>query len=141
MSMEINLRITECRKKARMTKKEVAARLGIKYTTYCRMEEKAKRITNAEIEQIAEVLGADAHYILYGFEKPKENIFAPIEPVKLVLETPDKGSMPFEYPESPVTSYSESEFPCTSEERVMIRIYRGLPWEKKQIVRDFFNEL
>ena len=141
MSLEINKRIAECRKKANMTKKELAERLGIKYTTYCRMEKEAKRITVTEIERIAEVLGADVEYILYGTEKRFEDLFAPIEPTVLVAETPEKPKDPFEYPAKPIVSYNESEFNCSSEERAMIRKYRGFTWEKKQVVRDFFNNL
>lgn len=141
MGLEINKRITECRDKVNMSKRELAERLGLKYTTYCRMEEKAKRITNAEVERIAEAIGADPYYILYGTERPKENIFSPLEPKVIVVENPNRGAAPFEYPSKPVTEYTENEFSCSSEERAMIRKYRSLHWEKKREVRDFFNKL
>ena len=144
MGLEINMRITECRKKAKMSKKEVAARLGKKYTTYCRMEEKAKRLTNAELESIAEVLGADVNYILYGDKKIEEDIFVttgPLEPTVLWAKTSQEIVEQFDYTSNPKLSYSDDEFCCTSEERAMIRKYRGLSWEKKQTVRDFFNNL
>lgn len=134
MSLEVNKRITECRKKAKMTKKEVAERLGIKYTTYCRMEEKAKRLTIEEIRQIAEVLGADVNYIIYGTKT--EDLFAPLEPNSVIVETPTKGGvMPFSYDneeKQPVTRYKCGEFECSAEERAIILQYRNSSLQDRQ---------
>ncbi len=135
MSLEINKRITECRKKAKMTKKEVAQRLGIKYTTYCRMEKEAKRITHEEVERIAKVIGADVNYILYGYD------FTPLEPKIVTVETPTKGATPFDTPEVPVLKYKHGDFDCTAEEKALILKYRSLPFEEKQAVRRLIDGL
>lgn len=138
MSLEINKRITECRQNAKITKKEMAERLGIKYTTYCRMEKEAKRITIAEVEKIADVIGTDPEYILYGrtnysFAKPEPNI--------LVAESPNKDASPFDEPKSPVITYAPDDFVCSSEEKALITMFRNLSPEKKQSIRKYIDEL
>ncbi len=138
MDLEVNKRITECREKAKLTKKQVAERLGMKYTTYCRMEKEAKRITAQEAERIAEVLGVSAEYILYG---NKNYDFTPLEQKFLTVESPDKGRSPFAPPTPPVVKYTPDEFICSSEEKALITIFRTLSLNEKKEVRDFLDRL
>jgi transcriptional regulator with XRE-family HTH domain len=138
MGLEVNKRITECREKAKLSKKEVAERLGMKYTTYCRMEKEAKRITVQEAERIAEVLGADADYILYG----RQNYdFTPLEQRILTVESPDRGKSPFAPPTPPIVKYTPDEFICSSEEKALVTIFRSLNLDEKNEVRDFLDKL
>lgn len=138
MGLEVNKRITECREKAKLTKKQVAERLGVKYTTYCRTEKEAKRITVQEAERIAEVLGASADYILYG---NKNYDFTPLEQRVLTVESPDRGRSPFDPPTPPVVKYTPDEFICSSEEKALVTIFRSLNIDEKKEVRDFLDQL
>ena len=138
MGLEVNKRITECREKAKLSKKEVAERLGMKYTTYCRMEKEAKRITVQEAGRIAAVLGADANYILYG----RQNYdFTPLERKILTVESPNRDKSPFDAPSTPVVKYNPDEFICSSEEKALVTIFRSLGLEEKKEVRDFLDQL
>ena len=138
MGLEVNKRITECREKAKLTKKQVAERLGVKYTTYCRMEKEAKRITVQEAERIAQVLGVSADYILYG---NKNYDFTPLEQRVLTVESPDRGRSPFDPPTPPVVKYTPDEFICSSEEKALVTIFRSLNIDEKKEVRDFLDQL
>ena len=138
MGLEVNKRITECREKAKLTKKQVAERLGVKYTTYCRTEKEAKRITVQEAERIAEVLGVSADYILYG---NKNYDFTPLEQRVLTVESPDRGRSPFDPPTPPVVKYTPDEFICSSEEKALVTIFRSLNIDEKKEVRDFLDQL
>ena len=138
MGLEVNKRITECRENAKLSKKEVAERLGMKYTTYCRMEKEAKRITVEEAEEIAKVLNADAKYILYGRQTYD---FAPPERKVLTAESPDRGRSPFDAPSTPVVKYNPDEFICSSEEKALVTIFRSLNLDEKKEVRDFLDKL
>ncbi len=138
MGLEVNKRITECREKAKLTKKQVAERLGVKYTTYCRTEKEAKRISVEEAERIAEVLGASADYILYG---NKNYDFTPLERKVLTVESPDRGRSPFDPPTPPVVKYTPDEFICSSEEKALVTIFRSLSPDEKKNVRDFLDQL
>ncbi len=138
MGLEVNKRITECREKAKMSKKQVAELLGMKYTTYCRMEKEAKRIDVQEAERIAEVLGVSAEYILYG---NKNYDFTPLEQKILIAESPNRGKSPFDPPTPPVVKYTPNEFICSSEEKALITIFRTLNLNEKKEVRDFLDRL
>ncbi|MBQ4119691.1 MAG: helix-turn-helix domain-containing protein [Clostridia bacterium] len=138
MGLEVNKRITECRLKAKLTKKQVAERLGMKYTTYCRMEKEAKRIDVQEGERIAKVLGVSSEYILYG---NKNYDFTPLEQKILTVESPNRGKSPFDPPTPPVVKYTPDEFICSSEEKALITIFRTLSLDEKKEVRDFLDQL
>ena len=129
MGFDVNKRITECREKAKLSKKEVAERLGIKYTTYCRMEKEAKRISVEEAERVAEVLGADAKYILYGRQTYD---FSPSERKVLTFESPNRGRSPFDPPPTPVVKYHPNEFICSSEEKALVTFFRSISLEEKK---------
>ncbi len=138
MGLEVNKRITECREKAKITKTQMAERLGMKYTTYCRMEKEAKRITVEEAELIAKALGVSADYLLYG---PKNYDFTPIQPNILMAESPNKGMSPFDGPTPPVVKYNYNDFVCSSEEKALVTIYRTLSPEDKRSVQNFMDKL
>lgn len=138
MGLEVNRRITECRENAKLTKKQVAERLGIKYTTYCRMEKEAKRISVQEAECIAQVLGTTADYILYG---NKNYDFTPLDRNFLTVESPDRGRSPFDPPTPPVVKYTPDEFICSSEEKALVTIFRSLSLDEKKEVRDFLDRI
>ncbi len=137
MEFDINKRITDCRLKAKLTKKDMAERLGLKYTTYCRMETKAKRINFEEVKRIAEVLGVDPEYLYNG---PKNYNFRSTEPTILVAESPDRVVSPDE-PKPPAVNHPQNEFICSSEEKALVTIFRSLTAEEKRIVRDCLDEI
>lgn len=139
MDLEINKRITECRKKAGIKKTEMARLLNIKYTTYCNMENTGKRIKFEIIEHMAEIFGVDKNYLIYG-EKQQYD-FTPLEPKGVVVESPNRGTSPFETQELPVIKYSHGEFDCSSEEKALVLVYRSLPPQKKQMVRDLIDNI
>ena len=60
----INERITYYREKAGLTKRQMAEKMGLKYTTYCRIENEG-RIHNEYLKKFAKVLDVDEHFLLY----------------------------------------------------------------------------
>ncbi len=61
----INKRITYYREKAGYTKRQMAEKMGLKYTTYCRMENEGK-IFVENLKILADVLDVDERVLLYG---------------------------------------------------------------------------
>ncbi len=138
MGLEVNKRITECREKAKIKKKQVAEQIGMKYSTYCAMENKNKRFDLETLELIAKALDVSVDYLLYGH---KNYDFTPIEPSVLVAESPNKGKSPFDDPIPPVVKYNHKEFILSSEEKALITFFRNLSKDNKLAVREFIEEL
>lgn len=60
----INKRITYYRKQAGYTKRQMAEKMGLKYTTYCRIEDNSK-INSEQLKKLSETLCIDVRQILY----------------------------------------------------------------------------
>ncbi len=60
----INKRITYYRKQAGYTKRQMAEKMGLKYTTYCRIEDNSK-IHSEQLKKLSETLCIDVRQILY----------------------------------------------------------------------------
>ncbi len=139
MSFEINERITKYRKQKKMTKRALAATLGINYSTYCRMENEAKRIDPKTASNIAEILGVDPDLIIYG-EKPLD--FSPVQTPPLVAKDPNAENPFFTESVSVKHKYDTGgEFQISEEEKVIVTLFRNFDEEKKQKVRDLINEI
>ncbi len=60
----INKRITYYREKAGYTKRQMAEKMGLKYTTYCRLEDNSK-ISDQRLKMLSKVLEIDEKQLLY----------------------------------------------------------------------------
>ena len=78
MPNKINERIKMYRKKFNCSKKEMAHLLGLKYTTYCRMEEMGN-ISGEWLLKIAEVFSIDVRELLYD-KIPENKNWVPLPP-------------------------------------------------------------
>lgn len=75
----INERITYYREKAGLTKRQMAEKMGLKYTTYCWIENEG-RIHNEYLKKFAKVLDVDEHFLLYDdFLKEKSSYLEHLE--------------------------------------------------------------
>lgn len=78
---EVNARITEIRKQRKLSKKDIAERLNLNYSTYVRMESEGSINTDI-LKKLAEILEVDVRLILYGEVPKAEVIYLPAEPEK-----------------------------------------------------------
>lgn len=140
MSFEINERIKKYRQEKKMTKKAMAAALGMNNSTYCRMEAEAKRIDVETAIRIADILGVDRDLIIYG--KKQKLDFSPIEPTAMIFKDRNNEENPLlSQKVSVIHRYKVGEYEFTVEEKMLVDIFRDLSEEKKQKVRDLINSI
>jgi transcriptional regulator with XRE-family HTH domain len=68
---ELRLLLIERRKRAGLTQREVAQRLGWSQTTVSMIEKGSKRVTVVELVELAEVLGFSARAAVWRVEKAR----------------------------------------------------------------------
>lgn len=129
--LTINERIKKCRKEKKMSQKQVAAALGMNYTTYSQMEREAKNIPAQTVVNIAAVLKVDAALLLYG-ENPIEPDFP--EPDPLTVEDPDKVDF------TAILKYKTPEIEITHEEMTLVKIFRNSSEKQKKEIREFIKK-
>lgn len=66
----INKRITYYREKAGLNMRQMAEKMGLKYTTYCRLENNSK-ISDERLKMLSKILGVDEKQLLYEDDNSK----------------------------------------------------------------------
>ncbi len=69
---EVNERITKIRKQRKLSKRDIAKQLNIKYSTYVRTEAEGG-IKTYTLKRLAEILDVNVREILYGSDFKKED--------------------------------------------------------------------
>lgn len=64
MSMEINKKMRELRKDAKMTQQQVAQKLGIASTTYANYEQGTREPSLSVVSKLCKLYGISADYLL-----------------------------------------------------------------------------
>lgn len=130
MASKINKRLIIERKKKNCSKKEMAHLLGLKYTTYCRMEEKGN-ITGEWLLKISEILGIDVRVLLYD-EFPQNKDW---QPSTKQPDTPNKE------PEI-ILGYKYINQSVTVMENKFLELLRRLPLkEQQEIFNTAYNKI
>ncbi|MBQ4119610.1 MAG: helix-turn-helix transcriptional regulator [Clostridia bacterium] len=118
----INKRITYFREKAGLTKRQMAEKMGLKYTTYCRIENKGK-IYDKYLKKFSKILDVDEHLLLYDdFMEEKSKYLEHLE------EKYKQLSM-----QSSVVIVTDEK------EKRLINIFRKCRYDKKVAIMEFIH--
>ncbi len=118
----INKRITYYREKAGLNKRQMAEKMGLKYTTYCRIENNGK-IHDEYLKKIAQALDIDERLLLYDDFMEDDS--------KYIKHLEEKYKQ-FSMPNSVVVVTDEKE-------KRLINIFRKCRSDKKIAIMEFIH--
>lgn len=130
MDLEVNKRIKETRKKLHYTQGQVAEYMGMKCSTYSQMERKGS-ISVERAKKLAEILGADPDYIIYGQQQNDSVDFSPETPVSLPVNDPQSFL--------DMIKNGQEELVLTNREKNIIKNYRELKENDKKDLWDYIQ--
>lgn len=134
LSNEINRRIANFRKAAGFNQATVAQRLGIKRSTYARMEAEGRMFDPEILKELCVLFNVTIEQILYGesIEKKKEeNIFQSLENIQ----------KPLRLAESAIPPFIEPEYRPNSEEQRLMHTYHFFNKDEQKEVQNLINEI
>ena len=133
MSNDINLRIATHRSLAGYTQTAAAQELGIKRSTYARME-KYGNPTPEMLKKIAVLFNVSVNKLLYGETEEEKN------PVSLVTDA-DSLKNSESLRQEPFSFADKETYAPSHKEMQIIKMYHYMPKEKQKEVRDLIEAL
>ncbi len=133
MSNDINLRIATHRSLAGYTQTAAAQELGIKRSTYARME-KYGNPTPEMLKKIAVLYNVSVNKLLYGETEEEKN------PVSLVTDA-DSLKNSESLRQEPFSFADKETYVPSHKEMQIIKMYHYMPKEKQKEVRDLIEAL
>ncbi len=145
MANEINDRIKKYRKERKLTQAELAAKIGVKTSTYSQMEREGNIKVDMALK-IAEALNVDPNLIVYGksITPDEELIFSPGKPDEYVFKTSGNIAEKLYGPTSqPEEKNDEIDLPFTlsNTEKNVITAYHYLTKPQQKEVRVFIDDV
>ncbi len=145
MANEINERIKKYRKERKLTQGELAAKIGVKTSTYSQMEREGNIKVDMALK-IAEALNVDPNLIVYGEPNTpdEELIFSPSKPDEYIFHT-SGGIIETLYgtAQQPEEKNDEIDLPFTlsNTEKNVITAYHYLTKPQQKEVRVFIDDV
>lgn len=133
--MTINERIFIYRKKAGLTQEQAAERIGMKHSTYAKMELRG-RIDSEKLVKIAELLGVSTYTLLYGEEPNKATEVPYVFPPETTIK-PDEGCT-FNQPPPKITV---DEYIPTARELAAMKTIHSLPKNIREKIYNFIGRI